>query len=93
MASINFVFCFSFKEPSPRLKDKSSINANQINLVKLLVGRGANVKVRDSIGNTPKDLAIQYDFYDCAETLTDLSSELIAFITTCTRVHVHGGSS
>ncbi len=32
---------------------------------------------RDKDGNTPKDLAIQYDFYDCAEVLTELASKFI----------------
>ena len=46
-----------------------------MDLVKLLVGRGAIVKARDNNGNTPRDLAIQYDFYECAELLDDLASK------------------
>lgn len=43
--------------------------------MKLLVGRGAKVGLRDSSGDSPYDLAIQCDFYVCAELLDDLASK------------------
>ena len=44
-------------------------------MVKLLVGKGGMVKSMDDDGNTPCDLAIQYDFYDCKEVLEELAGE------------------
>ena len=45
-------------------------------MVKLLVGKGGVVKSKDDDGNTPCDLAIQYDFYDCKEVLEELAGKL-----------------
>lgn len=54
---------------------REQINENQIDLVKLLVGRGAKVSAHDSSDDTPYDLALQCDFYVCAELLSELASE------------------
>ena len=43
----------------------------------MLVGKGGHVTVRDNGSNTPYDLAIQCDFYVCAELLEELASEYI----------------
>jgi ankyrin repeat protein len=51
------------------------IEDNQIDLVKLLVGRGGKVSLADVSGDTPFDLAIQCDFYDCADLLTELGKD------------------
>ena len=48
--------------------------------MKLLVGRGAKVGLRDNSGDSPHDLAIQCDFYDCAELLEELASMCIQFV-------------
>ena len=48
-------------------------------MVKLLVGKGGIVKCKDDDGNTPCDLAIQYDFYECKEVLEELAGEFLAF--------------
>ena len=41
--------------------------------VKLLVGQGADVTAKNDQGDTPKDLALQNDFYECADVLLELA--------------------
>ena len=52
------------------------IKDNQTDLVKLLVTRGGDMKICDKDGNTPRALAMQYEFYECVDVLDELTSEL-----------------
>jgi ankyrin repeat protein len=62
-------------EPGVKYSTHKQIEDNQIDLVKLLVGRGGKVSLADVSGDTPFDLAIQCDFYDCADLLTELGKD------------------
>uniref|UniRef100_A0A1X7UH02 non-specific serine/threonine protein kinase n=1 Tax=Amphimedon queenslandica TaxID=400682 RepID=A0A1X7UH02_AMPQE len=60
-------------EPGPKYQSREQISENQIDLVKLLVGNGSKVTFHDGYGDTPYDAALQCDFYECAELLSDLA--------------------
>ena len=75
LAWFDYLVLYYSQEPSPRLKNREAIYANQINLIKLLVGNGANLNAKDDKGHTPKDLAIMCDFYECADVLSELAGE------------------
>ena len=66
-----------------------------MDLVKLLVSHGALINTRDRHGNTPRDLAIQCDFYQCVDLLDELEGKLILIeannsqLTRCTIQYIH----
>ena len=55
-------------------KPLSEIEKQQIEIVKVLVERGAVLGVEDLSGNTPMDLAAKNDFVRCQKIMEDLDS-------------------
>ena len=55
-------------------KPLSSIEKQQIEIVKLLVEKGAQLNVEDLSGNTPMDLAEKNDFIKCQKIMEELNS-------------------
>ena len=55
-------------------KPLSHIEKQQIDIVKLLVQKGAQLNVEDLSGNTPMDLAANSDFTKCQKVMEELNS-------------------
>lgn len=72
--SLHLSLNFFFQVPGPKFASVDRIKDNQMDLVKLLVTRGGDMSIRDKTGNTPRDFAIQCDFYECVELLDELTS-------------------
>ena len=70
-----YYLSFQLQEPGPKYHSRRQIFDNQIDLVKLLVGNGSKVTVCDNNDDTPYDAALQCDFYDCAQLLSELASK------------------
>lgn len=55
-------------------KPLSFIEKQQIEIVKMLVKKGAQLKVEDLSGSTPMDLAAKNDFTKCWKVMEELNS-------------------
>lgn len=64
-------YCVQYATPE---KPLSSIEKQQIEIVKLLVEKGAQLNVEDLSGDTPMDLASKNDFAKCWKVMEELNS-------------------
>ena len=65
---------FTYVQYATPEKPLSEIEKQQIEIVKMLVDRGAVLGVEDLSGSTPMDLAAKNDFVKCQKVMEDLNS-------------------
>jgi len=64
-------YCVQFATPE---KPLSEIEKQQIEIMKLLVEKGAQLNIKDVEGYTPMELAAKNDFIKCQKIMDELSS-------------------
>ena len=64
-------YCVQYATPE---KPLSVIERQQIEIVRMLVEKGAQLKVKDHSGSTPMDLATKNDFAKCFKVMEELNS-------------------
>lgn len=65
----------SLEVPGEKHQSEATIGDNQMDIVRLLVAHSADLDIVDDSGATPRDLALQIDFYDCADLIDELKGE------------------
>ena len=64
------------QEPGAKFPTEAKIHENQMDLVRLLTSHGGDLNATESTGATPRDLAQQCDFYECADLIDELKGTL-----------------
>ena len=68
------VTCFYLVQYATPEKPLSTIEQQQIEVVRMLVDKGAQLNVKDHSGSTPMDLAAKNDFTKCRKVMEELNS-------------------
>ena len=67
------LFLFS-QEPGSKFATEKKIHENQMDIVRLLVSHDGDLNATDKSEATPRDLAMECDFYDCVDLIDELYS-------------------